>query len=172
MLSPCWCRPGGGWTLTEQQGGPPRTAPHTPAHHGLELVISVLTSALSSGLQRWQGCCDTTGVEYAGWETARHPNTRPGSVSGLSGATFRYSPVTGPSSVDSGHEIWRSETPTICPRLSWFLGAGRASNEGSRRFHNHNHNLLGTSSLLKASTSTSTFKTLRHYDYDQWAHSK
>ena len=96
VLSPCWCRPGGGWTLTEQQGGPPRTAPHTPAHHGLELVISVLTSALSSGLQRWQGCCDTTGVEYAGWETARHPNTRPGSVSGLSGATFRYSPVTSP----------------------------------------------------------------------------
>ena len=99
VLSPCWCRPGGGWTLTEQQGGPPRTAPHTPAHHGLELVISVLTSALSSGLQRWQGCCDTTGVEYAGWETARHPNTRPGSVSGLSGATFRYSPVTGPTLV-------------------------------------------------------------------------
>ena len=46
VLSPWWCRPGGGWTLTEQQGGPPRTAPHTPPR--LELVISVLTSALSS----------------------------------------------------------------------------------------------------------------------------
>ena len=39
----------------------------------------------------------------------------------------------------------------------------RASNEGSRRFHNHNHALTRAFSWLKAPTSAVTFKTLFIY---------